>query len=50
MISRAGPKEEPTPMFLVDTNVISEARKGSRANGCLSLVQMEQAWGENGLK
>jgi hypothetical protein len=29
MISRAGPKEEPTPMVLVDTNVISEARKGS---------------------
>jgi toxin FitB len=31
-ISRASPKEGTTPMFLVDTNVISEARKGSRAN------------------
>jgi predicted nucleic acid-binding protein len=31
-ISRASPKGGTTPMFLVDTNVISEARKGSRAN------------------
>ncbi len=30
-ISRASPKEGTTPMFLVDTKVISEARKGSRA-------------------
>jgi hypothetical protein len=31
-ILRVSLREWPTPMYLVDTNVISEARKGSRAN------------------
>jgi predicted nucleic acid-binding protein len=31
-ILRVSLREWPTPMYLVDTNGISEARKGSRAN------------------
>ena len=31
-ISRANLEERPAPLYLVDSNVISEARKGERAN------------------